>query len=492
MATPFKARFTLTDAALEIYPNRPAIERALTYNKREMVVEPRASGRGVTRKSVNTPVSLIRYRKLDAHGLERIWVPQGLWRYLFDVFESHGWQIELVDNRLPFPKPNLRAIHGLRYNQHEKLVSFLSQNLSGMFDAPTRYGKAYLILNTIRAYQGVKTGVVIPGKDLGTQTYEFLQKHLGVHREVRMIGFGSKHKFPSEDVTIYSLASLAHADFSTSLLILDEVHAIATDPRLSDLERFTKARRLGFGATTSGRYDKRDIEVQAYIGPVLTSVTYREARDLGAVDHLIVFMVDWPYDVTHCRTRDKAYKDNLLQSGRVARFLKEVFTTVIPPDWQTIGFISSEASADFFAKAFHDEPSVAMAKKFENEKQRHRFLYDMQQGKITRCLASNIYSQGVTFSDLRVVINLMGGGANTYAIQKPGRVLEVRPGKKCGVMIDFMLRAVGDLESSGGNPAWAPHQDSKARLNLYTEKGYEVIHVANIDELRTVFQQRCI
>jgi len=466
------------------------LEKHLTYKKKMMVMEPQNWGFKKKTVLVSEPLILKRY---PLHGLECGEVDQGLWCRVLKFADAQGWNVVWVDSRIPFPKPNLAAIHGLRFNQEEKLIEFLNHNMSGMFDAPTRYGKAYLILNTIKAYEGVTTGVVVPGKDLGDQTFEFLQRNLGRSREVRMVGFGSRHKVPSEDVTIYSLASLEKADYGTPLLLLDEVHAIATNPRLESLRKFTKARRLGFGATTSGRYDLRDIEIEAFIGPVLTQVTYPEARALGAVDHLVVFMVEWPYDVTAYRTRDAIYKANLWQSKRVVRFLVKLFEQVIPPDWQTIGFIGTENSADFFAAEFSSTPTVAMAKKFTKDKERKAFLRQMQEAKITRCLASNIYSQGVTFSDLRVVINLMGGGANTYAIQKPGRVLEIRPGKRCGVLIDFMMRGVGDsAPDKGGGEAWCPHQDSKKRYALYVDKGYEVILVPDLDTLGRIFQEKCV
>lgn len=471
------------DDEVALFPARPALEKALSYREKAMVVE------GWQRKTQFTTESLILRREPhpQAPHLEILYADQGLWYRAWQCAMKHGWNVQLIDERIPLQAPNLAAMHGFRFNQREKLTEFLLADQSGMLDAPTRYGKSYLVLNTLRAYEGVKTGILIPGKDLGDQTYQFLQKNLGRHREVRMIGFGSKHQIPSEDVTIYSMSSLEKADFSTRLLLIDEVHAMGPEARMEQLRKFKIARRLGFGATTSGRYDNRDVVVEAAIGPVLTSISYREARDIGAVDHLVVFAVNWPYVVRG--SRDWVYKNELFESKRVALFLQRLFSEVIPNDWQTIAFIETEASADYYVQELGGDnlPAVAMAKKFK-PKERLEFLQKMKEGNITRCFASRIYSQGVTFSDLRVVINIAGGGPNTYAVQKPGRVLEVRPGKKCGVLIDFILRGAG----SGKGNAWGPHKEAESRLKLYHDKGYEVLVVNDLDQLKTLFQAKCL
>lgn len=477
-ARPFKVTLILHDDYLEIFPTRPAIERLLTFTQKKMTTPTKGTERIPT--------------KIWAPGryygkLQSIYAWQGCWHMVHQFCAEHGWEVELdfTTHRIPMPAPRFDLMRGFRFNQEEKLRAFLGADISGIFDAATRFGKSYLILNTIRAFPGIKTGVVIPGKDLGHQLFTFLQANLG-DRDVRMVGGGTKNRNPGEDVTVYLMSSLDKADYDTRLVIVDEVHSLVTDARLEHFRKFRKARFLGFGATASGRFDKRDSVVEGALGPILVSVSYQEARAIGAVDHLVIFAVDWPYDPAMFTNRNASYRNYLWESGRTATFVKRLFHEVIPPAWQTIGFIADESSADFMAARFEDSPDVAMAKKFKNDKERRAFMRLMQENKVSRCLASNIYSQGVTFSDLRVVINLMGGGANTSAVQKPGRVIEVRPGKRCGVMFDFVMRG------QGAGTCWQPHNESMARLKLYNEKGYEVVHVRSIEDIQREFQARCL
>jgi superfamily II DNA/RNA helicase len=128
-----------------------------------------------------------------------------------------------------------------------------------------------------------------------------------------------------------------------------------------------------------------------------------------------------------------------------------------------------------------------MAKRM-TKTEREDLMERMRGDEIKRCLASEIYAQGVTFNHVRALINLSGGGANTSTIQKPGRLAEVRPNKKCGVVFDFLF-----IPGSGtGNGIQALYRESMARVKAYTEKGYEIIYVNSYNELETSFKSKAI
>jgi superfamily II DNA/RNA helicase len=115
------------------------------------------------------------------------------------------------------------------------------------------------------------------------------------------------------------------------------------------------------------------------------------------------------------------------------------------------------------------------------DKQRDALFAMMSDGSISRCLASDIYAQGVTFSDLRAVVNLGGGGPYTNTVQKPGRLAEIRPGKVSGLMVDIMWDPEG---ARPGTPYGMLVHDAKGRYEVYKEKGYNIHFVHNREELR--------
>jgi hypothetical protein len=114
---------------------------------------------------------------------------------------------------------------------------------------------------------------------------------------------------------------------------------------------------------------------------------------------------------------------------------------------------------------------------------------NMRYGETKRCIASDIFSTGVTFHDLKVVINSAGGGGSIGCIQKPGRLAEVRPNKKCGVMIDFLFESEN---MAGRSSVDALIADSWARHRVYQGKGYKMLYANSLIELKQLFEENCI
>lgn len=349
-----------------------------------------------------------------------------------------------------------------------------------------------LLVNTLKAFPTLSTVVVAPGIDLVSQLYDDITGPRGVRgRDVKLICTGKGRK-PSQEpngITICSANSLHLCDpGATELLLADEPHALVTSTRLGAIDGFLKARRYGYGATLKGRYDGRDKLITGIFGPVLAERTYREAVAEGAICplNIILFQVELtPHEIYN---RDTAYNELLFQNTEMANLLKRICEEVIPSEWQTMIFIKNEAQADMYLDVIGHEHTIAMAKKM-TKKEREEINARMKANEIKRCLCTDIYVQGVTFSDARVLINCEAGGNNTTAIQKPGRLAEIRPGKKCGIIIDFeFIRADGYKASDySGDQTAALISDSRNRIQAYEEKGYGIYRARTIDETKTIF-----
>jgi len=408
-----------------------------------------------------------------------------MWLKVKTFLEANGCDVRFYDMRITFPKPRLDLMCGFRFKQEELLTSFLHTSCSGLLGAPTRYGKTTLIKNTLRAFPNVHTVVTAPGADLVKQLYEDVKEALP-HREVKLIGAGST-KSPCDDINVVSMDSLHKCDApACKLLLIDEPHACVTDSRLPELVKFDKARRIGFGATLKGRFDQRDILIEALIGPVIAERTFQEAVAEGAVCPLIVYMVVLPLTGV-CDDRDRAYKTHLFKGERVAKAVRWICHELLPQDWQTLIFIKNEDQAEYFLDWVGQTGTIAMAKRL-TKTEREDLMERMRGDEVKRCLASEIYAQGVTFNHVRALINLSGGGANTSTIQKPGRLAEVRPDKKCGVVFDFFFTP----GTGKGNGVQALYRESLARVKAYTEKGYEIIYVDSYNELESSFKSKAI
>jgi superfamily II DNA or RNA helicase len=157
-------------------------------------------------------------------------------------------------------------------------------------------------------------------------------------------------------------------------------------------------------------------------------------------------------------------------------------------------FIAQEAQAELYMKHMGEESTIAMAKRL-TKKEREALFVRLQSGDANKCLASKIYAQGVTFSDLRALVNAEGGGDNTSAIQKPGRLAEIRPGKKCGVIVDYMFDCddvptenLSELNRNGDEHWVQMIRDSRARRDAYERKGYTIKDVDTVNEIKEIIE----
>lgn len=442
-------------------------------------------------------------------------------RWVFDVTEWKGRQIaitfpgfyDLIVGSLPFDmpciiedkridtpekgfvEPDCSLMHGFRFSQRELLTEFLSFGRSGLLGAPTRYGKTTLMVNTARAFPNSNIVVTAPGVDLVNQLYEDFTGSRGITgREIKKICSGSKTKYQSQEpngITIVSVDSLTKCDPGlVDVLLADEPHALVTEGRLHKINMFHRARRFGYGATLKGRFDKADKLITGLFGPVLAERTYLEAVAEKAICPLHIIFLEIEITPQEFAERGDAYDALLFRNAEMANVIRSICEDVIPLEWQTLIFIDTEKQAELYLQHIGTEHTIAMAKRMNN-KQREEVTELLRGDVIKRCLCTDIYVQGVTFPDVRVLINAAGGGNNTSAIQKPGRLAQVRPGKKCGIVIDFMFKApswagTGNVQA---NPWRYLVIDSAHRKEAYEEKGYTIHTVKTIEELKNKFKE---
>ena len=437
------------------------------------------------------------YTKLERKNFPvAVTMMQGFKNYITDLLQENGTPYKLVDLRIKFPEPDFRKIQGTQNDQKGMVIRALSRNQSGLIGAPTRYGKLYVGLNILRCFPGLTRVMAMPGKDLIRQSHSTIKEMMPGTNVVKIGGGKGSSKYPAiHGVTICSVDSLHKCDAGqTDLLLGDEVHALVAPSRIKQFSPFHTCRRIGLGATLKGRFDGRDPLITGLFGPVLENKTYEQAVIEGAICPLVILMVRVKIPIHDSYTqRNTAYNHLLFRNQPMAKAVGAICKDMLPPDYQTLLFIKSERQANLYLKHLPEDATIAMAKVM-TEKSRDAIFDRMAIGEIKRCLATNIYSQGVTFPDLRVMINLEGGGNNCSAIQKPGRLCQVRPGKKYGVIIDFDFQDDGYSKILRENkkpvPAWSFLMwDSMARRTAYEEKGYKVVDCADRHELKEKLEQ---
>lgn len=468
---------------LTVMPPRPEIENLLTYTYKKMEYDWNSpGGRAMTMERIRV------FDKLEKEGkYVAIQTHSGFVDKVRDLLNERKIPYTFKDLRREFPQARLDLMRGFRFNQRALLTQGLMQNRSGLIGAPTRYGKSHLLLNIVRAYPNLNTVVLAPGEDLLRQNYTFLKENL--KREVTMLGGGSKKRFASEQVTVCSMDSMHKLDHGrVELVIIDEPHALVTPARTEAFLPLMHARKIGLGATLDGRFDGRDIYIVGLIGPVLSKVTFKEAVVEGAICPIHVLMLKHTMGVTGAGTKDTMYKRVMFENKEFAETVARIGNEIIPKKWQTLTFIKNEKQGLYLQNRLEDQ-ALIMAKRC-TAKMRKVYTNLMQLQVIKKALATRIYSTGVTFSHLRCLINAEGGGAGIMATQKGGRLAEVRDGKACGILFDFMMTPTSDHHTSERyKHALSIHRDSKNRAKMYEDLGYQVHICEDFDQLKQTFER---
>lgn len=406
---------------------------------------------------------------------------QGFYFKILKILTDQKKEIQYFDHRLAFPAPQLKLMRGFRAGQQPLLEEFLLKERSGCLKAPTRYGKTTLMVNTLRAFPRVRKVVwAAPGVDLLQQTVEDIRLQLP-EREITGIFTGSKTKRVSDDITVCSFDSLHKVDIDgTNLLLVDEPHASVSEERAPLIARFKTTRVLGFGATLSGRFDNMDKLITGLIGPTWVERTFKEGVAEGALSPIRVYRIGVPFKWQPFSRRDVMYRRLVHNNPDFVSVVNQLVSNVIPDDWQTLTFVETKKQAEFMRKNVQ-ESEIAIAD-LMTPKERKSMFKAMRENQVKRCICTKIYSTGVTFSDLRCIVNACGGGGSISSTQKPGRLAEIRDNKKRGYLFDFKF------ECSNPPPPGENLTEDQARYRMiegecnkrfeeYEKLGYEILDV---------------
>jgi len=104
--------------------------------------------------------------------------------------------------------------------------------------------------------------------------------------------------------------------------------------------------------------------------------------------------------------------------------------------------------------------------------EREQAIKDFKDGKIKVLIASNIFKQGISISNIKVLINASGGKSKIEVLQKIGRALRKFENKPYALVYDFM-----DI----GNKFTNRH--SVQRENLYKKVGFTDIEIVSKDNI---------
>jgi superfamily II DNA or RNA helicase len=306
----------------------------------------------------------------------------------------------------------------------------------------------------------------------------------------------------SDDVQVITLDSLHLLDpKEVGILIVDEVHVAASDTRAENLLNMRLAARWGVSATPSGRFDGRDLVTEGVFGPVVHQSTYGDAVRAGALVPITVYWIE-------CPTPNMGIENYLKYTSRAGRYRNAVYKNIgrnqligeilrrLPDDMQALVIMQFleqmeyiKQQCDTNVEIVHAETSAEKLADYQNlraisAKERKEIYTRMENSDIKRILSTHVYSTGVNFPSLEVVINAGGGGSEIVSKQIPGRESRKTADKQRSYLIDFWHPWDQTMNTETKRMRDGPvHADDRAREKVYTQLEFEQVWIKNINEI---------
>ena len=328
---------------------------------------------------------------------------------------------------------------------------------------PTGSGKSYVAEMAIMAAQR-SAMIVAPTLDLMNQWYDVLKTAFGV--EIGLLG-GGYHEIRDLTVSTYDSAYI-HMDRlgdRFGLMVFDECHHLPSRTYLGAAESSIAPYRLGLTATLE-RTDGREQLLDERVGPVVYA---RSIKDLAGA-----YLAD--YDVVRVAvTLDDDEALRYQEQRDVYRtFLYDQRINMAAPDgWSQFIMLSSRSSEGRRAfLAYRDQRQTAVASRgklrvlegllrqhardrvliFTNDndtvyliaqtflipalthqtdlKERREILARFNSGEYPAVVTSRVLNEGVNIPEANVAVILSGTGSVREHVQRLGRILRRKEGKR--------------------------------------------------------------
>ncbi|MDP2343860.1 MAG: DEAD/DEAH box helicase family protein [Deltaproteobacteria bacterium] len=380
--------------------------------------------------------------------------------------------VVVVDNARRYEELTLVARESpvLRAYQEEALASWKKARGRGVVVLPTGAGKTEVALAAIADRQR-STLVVAPTLDLVRQWHQALSNRFDV--DVGVVG-GGEHTVLPLTVTTYdsAWAHMEHLGNRFGMIVFDECHHLVADSYTLAARLCLAPYRLGLSATPE-RPDGKDALLDELVGPIVARKEIDEIQLLGehqggqflAEYDVVTVTVELSADERARYDEARATYKNFVLDQRISmgspdgwnRFLRVAQKTIEGRQafaaWRLQKRLATAAEQklhhvdeilqkhrDVRVLVFSDDNATAYAvsRRFlvpvichqTKVKERTRLLKAFSDGELPVLATSRVLNEGIDVPDAQVAVIVSGTGAIREHVQRLGRVLRPRPGKR--------------------------------------------------------------
>lgn len=436
------------------------IESQLSYNHVSQLRGQQAYASGSYKPFQSDLIALFKY---DKNG--NLIFPKGFTSRVHGICKEAGCDVTVVER----PPAHIRADRyavdfekvfahmELRAKQDECLAA-ISVNDGGQIVAPTGFGKSHLFGAVCLMYPNAKIHVVTRRKDVMKRLVRHLVKFIP---NIGQTGGGNKTWGRVTVITADSLHLVDHSPANAADIVLyDEVHEAAAPSYSNELAKYQNAKMFGFTATPEGRFDGAHHKLEGLFGPKIFEMSYQEAVGHGLVLPVRVEWIDVKLEKNPCEFKREVAKErwgiwrNNVRNQMIAEKAREfseddqvlilvrtlehaVFLKQHLPEFKMCyDKMDGDMHTSLIKKGMldmEDEPPMTPAA-------RDQMSRDFEAGTLKKVIATDVWSTGVDFPQLSVLIRADARASEIMDIQAPGRVVRRHDasGKAHGLVVDCM------------------------------------------------------
>lgn len=412
-----------------------------------------------TRKSDGNLAEEIRYMCKESEDHKQIYFSYGLLSKLKKYLEDHKCNMWLQtitkkDKRYDTLVPDLSGIKSemFRARQEECFKAIINEPC-GVIQAPTGFGKTYLLGLLCNAFPNEKIHICTKSVKLVKEIYQRLSK---VVDSIGMVGGGSRDL--SKRVTVFTADSLEYSNGDAAFFFYDECHTAAAPTYIEKIMHlYLHARRYGFTATPEGRSDGADALLEMLFGPIIFTMTYEDGVKNGLVSEIKVRWLtcgqapsrglnssSQVYRNRYC-IWENDFRNKLIANDIRTHYSGDVKILVLVatvahafslkqylPDFElNYASIPQDTLRDCIRKGWCDPSFTPM-----RAKDKEQLFEDFLSGKIKRVISTDVWNTGIDVPDLAVVYNVSGRASQILNTQGAGRASRLFDGKKFGQVVD--------------------------------------------------------
>ena len=374
-----------------------------------------------------------------------------------------------------------------RFKQEEILATLIGKD-SGQIEAPTAYGKTFIMLALAALYPKANIIMASPSTALLQGTY---RRMLKITPKVGRVGGG---KNDPQQVTLCTFNSIMNAPIDKcDILVLDESHKCSAPVISMNIAKIRSPVKIfGMSATPTGRSDNAHLPIEVMIGPVIAKIDYGEAVGAGVISPIKIVTTDvselecslhsYDYATKPAKLRN-CYWRNIVRNQKFADAIREYPVKLkMPENPQILVLVNTLDHAFRMSKLLPDFQVVyaSMATKTLmklrglglvaqdykplTSAQRDNMLNAFESGTLRKVIATGCWGEGVDFKYLDVVANISGDFSSISTVQWAGRNSRLYEGKSFGLVIDSL-------------DTWDHWANSRARqrMRTYKQKKWELI-----------------